>query len=224
MSREITLPKQVFIYHQKIKGIDFRQLSRFIKFTFGDIEVKVFPLKTAVVKTKGILLDLLKTYQVFKEISSKNTACKILFTDKLIATEDEFKRLHLRAAVFSEPSIISLSGIVEAVAKPKEYYLYKKQFESLGLGELKKDWLKNKFKGQFIDYGDKRLTEILKGFVSQALFFFIFGEPFCCSRNCRLYNSHWQKDLIFSQVKKGSFCPKHKRILSKLKEGGGYAR
>ena len=77
---------------------------------------------------------------------------------------------------------------------------------------------KGKFKGKFIDYKDRRSNEVLKGYIAQALFFHITGEPFCSQKNCRLYNAHWQEDLIFSQIKSGEFCAKHRKVLSKIKE------
>ena len=70
-----------------------------------------------------------------------------------------------------------------------------------------------RFKTRFIDYGDRRMTEVLKGYVSQALFFHITGNPFCEKRYCRLFNSHWQEGLIHSQVKVGKFCRHHKKQL-----------
>ncbi|MDP2939448.1 MAG: hypothetical protein Q8O13_05175 [Candidatus Omnitrophota bacterium] len=220
--KKFFLPETVYIYHENLREIDFKKLSKFITKTFGKIKVKVIHLKSQIIKTRGIVFDLLNTHKAFNKISASKgkTTCDIVLTDRLIATEDEFKRLHLRAAIFSQPVVISLSGIVEAPAKGKKYYLYKKQFESLGIWELKKDWLKEKFRGKFIDYGDKRLTEVLKGYVAQAIFFWILGNPFCSTKSCRLYNSHWQKDLIFSQIIKGDFCAKHKKVLSQIKYGG----
>jgi len=77
--------------------------------------------------------------------------------------------------------------------------------------------LKEEFKGKFIDYNDPRLTEVMKGYVMQALFFHITGNPFCKNRNCRLYNAHWQEDLIQAQLtSKNDFCAQHQRLLTRL--------
>ncbi len=211
------MPEAVFIYHENLKGIDFKALTAFIKYSFGNLRVKIVCLKNEIVKTKGIVFDLLNTHKAFRAVSRDNEPCSIILTNRLVAVEDEFKRLHLRAAIFSQPSVVSLSGIVEAVAKPKKYYFFKKQFESLGIWEIKESWLKKRFKGQFIDYGDSRLTDILKGYISQATFFYMTGNPFCATGSCRLYNSHWQKDLIFSQIKSGDFCAQHKKLLKQIK-------
>lgn len=218
MLKEIILPKVVSLYQENLTEIDFKELVRFITQTFGKIKVEVVYLREALVTTKGILYDPLNTHKAFKKITKEKSVCGIVFTKHLIATQEEFSRLHLHAAIFSEPCVISLSGIVEAPAKPKEYYLYKGKFESLGIWELKKDWLKKRFKGKFIDYQDRRMTEVLKGYISQALFFYMLGKPFCKLRSCRLYDSHWQKDLIFSQIRKGCFCPQHRKVLKQIKQ------
>lgn len=56
--------------------------------------------------------------------------------------------------------------------------------------------LKQKFAGRYIDYDDSHITEIIKGYVLQAMFYHITGNPFCNNRNCRLFNAHWQEEVI----------------------------
>ena len=143
-------------------------------------------------------------------------ACHIILSPKIFATLDENKRLHIRAAIFGFPSVISTSGIVEGPAKPKDYYIYKQKYTQLGIWNIEEAKLKRKFKGRFIDYEDKRMNEVLKGYIAQALFFYITGEPFCNKKDCRLFNAHWQEDLIYSQIKRGRFCRSHKAILKKI--------
>jgi hypothetical protein len=53
--------------------------------------------------------------------------------------------------------------------------------------------------------------------VLQALFFFLTdGEPFCESDSCRLYNAHWQQDLIRTQVENPAICARHMSIARKF--------
>ena len=78
--------------------------------------------------------------------------------------------------------------------------------------------MKKRFKNRFIDYGDRRINEALKGYISQAVFFYITGEPFCPKSSCRLFNAHWQEDLIYSQIKIGRFCLMHGKILNEVRE------
>jgi hypothetical protein len=134
----------------------------------------------------------------------------IIFTDLLTCTfsEDDW-RYHARAVICGTPSIISTTGIVEAPAKPREFYV----------SQLGQDFnsLKKKLAGRFIDYGDKRMTEVAAGYALQALFFFVTdGEPFCDSDSCRLYNAHWQEDLIRMQVEDPALCLKHRSLANKF--------
>jgi len=146
----------------------------------------------------------------------------IVFTNRLLATRDgKDNRYHLRIGIYSMPDLISTSGIVEAPAKPKEYYLLK------SLGETAIEEWKEKNKERFIDYDDPRLTEVAKGYVLQAIFYHLTGDPFCENKNCRLYNAHWQEELIKAQLNKrgnhlrgnhpkSEFCKSHQQILENL--------
>ena len=171
-------------------------------------------------QTRGLLFDFIGTEKAFENIkySRAKDTCHIIITSKLFATFDEQKKLHIRAAIFGFPSVISTSGVVEGPAKPKEYYLYKQKYAQLGIWEREEVKIKQKFKGRFIDFQDKRMTEVIKGYIAQALFSYITGEPFCPDKSCRLFNAHWQEDLIKTQIKSGRFCPKHKRVLKNIKK------
>ncbi len=134
---------------------------------------------------------------------------QIMFTRLLPCTfsEDDW-RYHGRAIICGSPSIISTTGIVEALAKPREYYFA--QFGSMleDIAELKK-----KFVGRFIDYDDaEKITAASINYVVQAIFFFITkGEPFCNDKNCMLFNAHWQEDLIHT-IEKRTLCTYHRRM------------
>jgi hypothetical protein len=113
--------------------------------------------------------------------------------------------------VYGIPSIISTTGVVEAPAKPREYYLLKQQYGMLGKDPLE---LKDRFKGRFIDYEDERLTEVMRGYAMQAVFYSLIGDPFCEDKGCRLYNAHWQEELIFAQLEgEYEFCPRHTELI-----------
>ena len=82
---------------------------------------------------------------------------------------------------------------------------------------LKRDpsGLKDRFKGRFVDYDDERLTEVVKGYVIQAVFYTLTGNPFCEDRGCRLYNAYWQDELVFAQLESEyEFCPRHSELLA----------
>ena len=209
-------------YARKIANIKIQEPNKKIKPEqeplFGEIE---YEKRRILGKTKsfGILYDGFYLQRLFLEIIPREEHrlefIHIIFTNRLFATWDENnKRYHLRTSVYGIPSIVSTTGLVEAPAKPREYYLLKQQYEHLGrdLAELK-----DKFKGNFIDYGDKRLTEVVQGYAMQAVFYSLTGEPFCQDKSCRLYNAHWQDELIFAQLESGyEFCPKHTKFLKEF--------
>ena len=132
----------------------------------------------------------------------------IIFTDLLTCTfSEEDWRYHARAVVCGTPSIISTAGIVEAPAKPREFYA--QPFAD-------KDLMK-RLAGRFIDYADRRMALAAAGYALQAIFFFLTdGEPFCDSDSCRLFNAHWQEDLIRTQVEDPELCLKHRSIANKF--------
>ncbi|HII05014.1 MAG TPA: hypothetical protein HA347_03480, partial [Nitrosopumilus sp.] len=71
----------------------------------------------------GIELSNIVTELIPNEEKNQNIL-NIIFTNKLTCTFDENDfRYHARALVGSNPIIISTTGIIEAPAKPKQYYL-----------------------------------------------------------------------------------------------------
>lgn len=138
----------------------------------------------------------------------------IIFTALLPCTfSEEDWRYHGRAVICGTPSIISTTGIVEALAKPREYYL--SQPMSMMIEDVAN--LKKKFAGRFIDYDDEeKITAASINYVLQAIFFFIAeGEPFCTDKDCRLFNAHWQEDLIHT-IEKRMLCPYHRNMANKF--------
>jgi hypothetical protein len=135
----------------------------------------------------------------------------LIFTDRLMSTFDHADyRYHGRALISSNPSIVSTTGIIEAPAKPREYYLDLMATYSQGLNL---DSIKNRYRGTYLEYGDERLGTVVEGYCMQALFYYITGQPFCQLLDCRLNNAHWQRDLLYSQLESGRLCDAHKRIL-----------
>lgn len=136
----------------------------------------------------------------------------ILFTNKLTVTFDDSDfRYHARALIGANPSIISTTGIIEAPAKPKEYYLE----IMTDFAKENTDKIKEKYKGEFLEYHDPRLSQVAEGYLLQAITYYETGEAFCENKECRLYNAHWQKELLYSQLNK-KFCSKHKENLEKI--------
>ncbi len=160
------------------------------------------------------MYDGFELQKILRYLNEDNETLHVILTNRLTCTFDENdKRYHARAVICANPSIISTTGIIEAPAKPKEYYFEVMKLKSQGLN-IKS--AKEKYKGKFLEYNDKRLTKILEGYLLQVIFYNITGESFCEDIECRLNNAHWQKDLLFSQLEITRLCKKHNEILTNL--------
>jgi hypothetical protein len=138
----------------------------------------------------------------------------VFFTNKLTCTYDyNDYRYHGRAMIGSNPAIISTTGIIEAPAKQREYYYDLMTNFTRGVNV---ETVKEKYKGTYLEYNDSRLSKIIEGYLLQAIFYYETGEPFCENIECRLFNAHWQKDLLYSQLKIRKLCEKHQKILEKI--------
>jgi len=151
---------------------------------------------------------------ISENILDMDDTLNIVFTNKLTVTFDnDDLRYHARAIISSNPTIISTTGIIEAPAKPKQYYL-----DLLtNFSEEKIDEIKEKYKEEFLEYHDSRLNKIIEGYILQAIMYYKTGEAFCEDKECRLFNAHWQKDLFYSQIENKKICQRHLEIMDKLK-------
>jgi len=156
--------------------------------------------------------DLCAAYNVFlSQADTPPDGLVVVLTNQLFGTFDENDgRYHARVIILGQPCIISTTGLVEAPARPREFYLERQ----LGFGELQREadmperWLRP---------DDPRTTEVMKGYVAQAICYHLTGEPFCEERGCRLFNAHWQEDLLFSQLEgESEFCVYHEQLLRTL--------
>lgn len=137
----------------------------------------------------------------------------LVFEDNLVCTYDEIdKRYHARPIICGSPSIISIPSIIEGPAKPKGYYFKQMLKDLLSISSKE---IENEFASTFISYDDPRLTQVATGYVIQAIFFFLTnGNPFCSQYPCRLFNSHWQEELIYTQVINPVLCEDHLQIFA----------
>ena len=168
-------------------------------------------------KDETILYDGFEFQKITSEFipmeENKEETLHIIFTNKLTCTFDENDfRYHARALIGSNPVIISTTGIIEAPAKPKQYYLdLMTDFNKERIEEIKE-----KYKGEFLEYNDSRISEIIEGYVLQAIMYYETGDAFCEDKGCRLFNAHWQKDLFYSQLENKKLCNKHQKSIKKL--------
>jgi hypothetical protein len=139
----------------------------------------------------------------------------VIVTNRLLATwsEDDL-RYHLRVNICTQPALISTSGLVEAPAKPRAFYQVQQSLGPAASDPLAYERIKQEFRGRFIDHDDERLTEAIKGPAMQAIVYPATGEAFCEDPSCRLFNAHWQEELIEAQLGEGpEFCPRHEALL-----------
>ena len=172
-----------------------------------------------------ILYDGFRMQRLFEtminEDESNTDHVHIVFEDRLVCTfSDEDWRYHARTILGGSPSIISTTGIIEAPAKPREWYIKQLQVAANdigGDGDENNSNSSSSEKEKYLDYGDYRINFAAVGYALQALFFFITeGNPFCNDINCRLYNAHWQGELIYSQIQSKRLCNEHAKMLHKF--------
>ena len=182
-----------------------------------------------------LLYDGLWLQRIFYKImASKNPSdfngsfIQIIFTSRLFVTFEtggslttlpldpqpdrgypRSQRYHARVVLTGLPSLISTSGIVEAPARPKEYYWLKASFIHAGKDLSELDLI---YKGRFIEYEDPRISSVLAPYVLQAIFYELTGNPFCDNPSCCLYNSHWQEEVLKAQIE-GKLCEEHRDVI-----------
>jgi hypothetical protein len=143
----------------------------------------------------------------------------IVFTEHLLATRHEEEgdiRLHIVA--LGEPSLISTSGLVEALPRPKEYNFRRAQIAMFGLGPEALEDLAEDFADVTFGYGDPRINEVCKGYALMACFYRAFGEAFCENPQCRLFAARTQEQLIAVQCgTHAGLCAYHRQLLESLR-------
>lgn len=138
----------------------------------------------------------------------------IWFTERAVVTWDEDdRRFHARVSVYGYPSVVSTTGMVVAPAREREYYILRR----FGMGSEPKTYGKE---GTFLDFRDPVATEVAKGYAMQAVFFALTGDPFCDEPECRLYNAHWQREMMAAQLGDDDYCERHKAMLDAWKQAG----
>ncbi len=134
-----------------------------------------------------------------------------VITGRLLGTYGS-RRYHARVTLSGFPSFVSTSGVVEAPARPREYYFLKAEFirSAKNLSELDE-----MFRGKFIDYEDERITRIAGAYVLQPLLHNFSGKEFCENDKCALFNSHWQKEVLDIQYS-GYVCAECRSEIRKI--------
>jgi len=187
------------------RNLDFEPMSVEIEF---EMRLLAEPSKNV----HGILYDAVGLFTIYQSELSANdpegSSLHIAFTNRLFGTFED-GRYHARAILCGNPSIISTTGIVHAPARAKEYYLARQ----LGGGLVGED-----LAGPHVKLNDERISRVMEGYVLQALMFNMTGEPFCSDPECRLYNAHWQSEVIKNQIERPKICEHHLTLLNDLQD------
>jgi hypothetical protein len=164
----------------------------------------------------GNMYDGMAAMGAFRSFLPRRGDLQIVFTTQIIGTWDEDDlRYHARVLVGGSPSIVSASGVVVAPARPRDYYLYQQGARASGASECEIELKMHEQMGErYVDHEDDRIPEILKGYALQAVAYWIFGQEFCSDPDCRLFNAHWQEEMIRAQLG-GDYelCPRHAETL-----------
>jgi len=184
----------------------------------GEIDYEARRLSNPHWKAFGVLYEGLSYQRIILSLMDRKQArmsrCPIVLTGQLVATWDaDDRRYHARTSVYGLPHLISVTGLVQAPARPRAFYLQRHTGVPV-------ESLATEFGNSFLQHGDERITRVLQGYVMQALFFALVGDPFFKDPDCRLFNSHWQHEVIRSQTMGGvRFCPEHRRVIDRIKAG-----
>lgn len=148
-----------------------------------------------------------------KTLGNTDERCAhMIFTGRLFGTYDG-RRYHARVILAGSPALISTSGLVEAPAKPREYYFIKGGLLRSGQDISELDRM---YRGRYVEYDDPKTSSILSSYALQAVYYELTGREFCGDTGCCLYNSHWQEEVLKIQYE-GSIC---EMCLQALREAG----
>ncbi len=136
----------------------------------------------------------------------------IIYTDRLFGTFGS-KRYHARVVLGGQPTLISTSGLIEAPARPREYYFAKANLLQSGNDLSELDEI---YKDKFLDYNDEKITKIVSAYTLQPILYYFTGKEFCENRGCSLFNSHWQEEVLSVQYK-GKICSECRKEIKRIK-------
>jgi hypothetical protein len=54
----------------------------------------------------------------------------------------------------------------------------------------------------------------------EKVHYYLLGRPFCEKEHCRLFNAHWEEQMMHAQVESGRFCEHHSRLPKEASSSG----
>src|SRR6056297_3257704 len=126
----------------------------------------------------GVLYDGLAVQRAFNAAVPVNesplSTVHVILLDRAIGTWGEHDgRWHKRVTVLGQPAIVSVPGLYEAPAKPEAYYKERQRHAMLSGDAPPREVLENQVNGDFLLDDDPQTTDALKGYVLQAVHYFL---------------------------------------------------
>jgi hypothetical protein len=117
--------------------------------------------------------------------------------------------------VCGDPSIVSFSGCLEGPGNSEAFYAELRELGEVTRADTRFQDLITKFRERMLDYGDGRITDVATAMTWQAIFYQFFGIAFCEDPSCRLYNAHWQEEMLRAVLPGGGkLCEVHVKRLT----------
>ena len=188
----------------------------------GEVEYEARRLRNPDSRAFGIVYDdeLLSVAAagVIGKDSCRLDKVNLVVTNQLIGTwEAADNRYHARTVYCGSPAIVSVPGLSLAPAREREYYLARQGTLFLGMTGQQREELVSSYAGDFLVSSDERVNEVLKGYLMQPVAYRMTGEPFCPDGSCRLYNAHWQREMIAAQLgDEQEYCSRHQNMFINL--------
>ncbi|MDX1610911.1 MAG: DUF6775 family putative metallopeptidase, partial [Candidatus Thermoplasmatota archaeon] len=101
------------------------------------------------------------------------------------------------------PTIVSPPGLIDGPARDRSYYMAKQVIGGSAEAFSQDDHLTRE---------DERLPTCIASALLQAAAWHTTGQAFCEEEGCRLFNPHWQKDLLATMAT-AELCTEHQRWL-----------
>ncbi len=183
--------------------------ARFIKNSSSIIKKNLIEIEKKLLEKKpkeGVLYNGFIIQEILRDnIEAKDKGLSVVITDRMIVTQEvEGDIPHIRTIILGNPAVISTNGIIKGPARSREYYRGNDDGEYI------------------IGLTDSRFGQLIAGYVTQAVFYYFLGELFCEKKECCLFNSHWQKDMLYSQITSGKLCSYHQKQIERFTNGKLY--
>lgn len=139
----------------------------------------------------------------------------VVLSDRLVGTF-EGGRYHVRFLVAGHPTIVSPPGFVDGPARDRSFYVAKQALGSARDADRMVD-------DDHLTRGDDRLPTCVASALLQALAYADLGDPFCEDGDCRLYNPHWQEELLATMARR-RLCERHREWIRELEAAPAESR